>query len=199
MKQVKNLVLVVSALVIMASATVIVRAQTSAEQAKQNGKKASEYVLPYPGILPGNPLYNLKMVRDRVLGFLVADKVKRADFYLLQSDKRMAAGEALIKNNKHLLAERTMSRAVKYYEQSVKSLLELKINTDESRDLKNRLLLAGEKHQEILSGILVNLPVNLRAGYEASRMFEKRALEELVNFNGFSSQKSASESSLISE
>ena len=49
------------------------------------------YLLPYPGMLPDNPLYMLKAMRDRVINFLIADSQKKAEFYLLQSDKRLNA------------------------------------------------------------------------------------------------------------
>ncbi len=85
MKLLKNLVLVLSAFLILGSVTIVVRAQTTAENAKENVKKFSEYALPYPGILPDNVLYNLKVFRDKVFEFLIIDPVKKADFYLLQA------------------------------------------------------------------------------------------------------------------
>jgi hypothetical protein len=46
-----------------------------------------DYVLPYPGILPDNPIYFLKDLRDKIMEMLIADPVKKMEFHLLQSDK----------------------------------------------------------------------------------------------------------------
>ena len=35
-----------------------------------------QYNLPYPGLLPDNRFYLLKMIRDRVVGMLIADPIK---------------------------------------------------------------------------------------------------------------------------
>ena len=50
-----------------------------------------DYQLPYPGILPGSPLYSIKMLRDRIMEFFISDHVKKSNFYLLQADKRVAS------------------------------------------------------------------------------------------------------------
>src|SRR3989304_6415715 len=55
------------------------------------------YQLPYPGILPDHPLYTLKAVRDRIQVFLTRDNLKKAEIYLLYSDKRLAMGQELEK------------------------------------------------------------------------------------------------------
>ncbi len=59
-----------------------------------------EYNLPYPGILPDHPLYFLKQLRDKILDFLITDPVKKAEFYILQADKRLSMGIALTDEKK---------------------------------------------------------------------------------------------------
>ena len=46
------------------------------------------YNLPYPGLLPDSPLYITKIARDRITDFLTRDNLKKAELYLLYSDKR---------------------------------------------------------------------------------------------------------------
>ncbi len=50
----------------------------------------SNYALPYPGMLPDHPLFFLKQIRDRVMELLISDPIKKAEFYLLQADKRLS-------------------------------------------------------------------------------------------------------------
>ena len=40
------------------------------------------YELPYPGILPGSPLYILKVIRDKIIETLTQDSLKKSNFYL---------------------------------------------------------------------------------------------------------------------
>ena len=54
------------------------------------------YDLPHPGILPDNAMYPVKMFRDRVVSMFISDPVKKAEFNLLQADKRLQAGVYLL-------------------------------------------------------------------------------------------------------
>ena len=67
-----------------------------------------EYELPYPGLLPDNPLYYLKAIRDNILKFLIRDPMKKAEFDLLQSDKRLGASYALLKKGNYDLCITTL-------------------------------------------------------------------------------------------
>lgn len=55
------------------------------------------YNLPYPGILPDNPLYFIKAIRDQFLILGTRDNIKKAQLYLLYSDKRFAMAISLVK------------------------------------------------------------------------------------------------------
>ena len=48
------------------------------------------YNLPYPGLLPDSPLYITKVIRDKITDFLTRDNLKKAELYLLYSDKRVS-------------------------------------------------------------------------------------------------------------
>lgn len=58
------------------------------------------YNLPYPGILPDNPLYFIKGIRDKILELVTRDNLKKAELYLLFSDKRVAMAESLAQKGK---------------------------------------------------------------------------------------------------
>lgn len=73
----------------------------------------SEYVLPYPGILPDNPLYFLKKLRDSILEMLIADPVRKVEFYVLQADKDLASSMMLQeKKNEELVGQTVASGQV---------------------------------------------------------------------------------------
>ena len=82
-----------------------------------------QYELPYPGMLPNNPLYILKQIRDWVLDKLITDPIKKTEFYVLQGDKRLGMGLALSASGNRVLAEQVISKGEKYMNNAVRTLL----------------------------------------------------------------------------
>lgn len=114
--------------------------------------KKIEYVLPYPGILPDHSLYFLKQVRDKILDFLIVDTVRKAEFYVLQADKRLGMGMMLLDKSNGALAEATMSKGENYMERAISLLVNLKASGKEIPGyLIDRLERSLDKHVEVLS------------------------------------------------
>src|SRR3990167_744470 len=67
-------------------------------------KEKIQYDLPYPGILPDHPLYVFKTTRDKILEFFTRGNIKKAELYLLFSDKRAKMSQELAKKGKSKLA-----------------------------------------------------------------------------------------------
>lgn len=99
-----------------------ISSDSAAVGATQSSTPKIEYNFVYPGILPDNPLYFLKTMRDRVVSILISDKLKRAEFDLLASDKRLVAASQLAKKNNDALAITTLSKSNNYMDQVVVSL-----------------------------------------------------------------------------
>lgn len=111
----------------------------------------ADYALPYPGILPDNLFYSLKMLRDRFIGFLISDPLKKAEFNLLQADKRLASGMYLMQRpNKAQLAEETISKAENYFEEAVGKAREAKKQGMDTRDIERQLISASKKHLQVI-------------------------------------------------
>lgn len=109
-----------------------------------------EYYLPYAGILPDNTLYFLKAFRDNLIGFLISDPLKKADYNLLMADKRLVSAHALIDKKKYELAITTLSKAENYFEKSVKLVGDAKKQGRDASQLIDKLLIASQKHQEVI-------------------------------------------------
>lgn len=115
-----------------------------------------QYDLPYPGILPGNPLYFLKTLRDRVIYFLISDPFKKAEFDLLQADKRLESGVYLIKKDRKniSLAETTISKGQNYFEEAVGKAVESQQKRKDSiAGFFEKLFIASRKHQQVLKDL----------------------------------------------
>lgn len=111
-----------------------------------------EYQLPYPGILPDNPLYFLKSGRDKLMDFLIADPVRKAEFYILQSDKRLGMATGLFDKGNATLAETTLSKSQTYMDMAVSTLVNAKSGGKEVPGyLVDRLDRSLAKHIEILT------------------------------------------------
>lgn len=114
--------------------------------------KEVQYDLPYPGLLPDNPLYPFKVFRDRVVAFFISDPVKKADDALLQADKRMNASIYLAnekKVNEDLISS-TMSKAINYFEQTI---VEVKLAKEQGADMKSfvqRMDTASQKYHTVI-------------------------------------------------
>lgn len=130
--------------------------EMSSESAGLTPTVTIDYTLPYPGILPDNPLYPLKAFRDRIVSMLIADPVKKSLFDLLQADKRLQSAVYLLYTNdtRHLeLAKSTISKGENYFEEAV-SQLEVARKRGRNVSVEIRQLhLAARKHEEVLTGL----------------------------------------------
>src|SRR3989338_4325343 len=127
------------------------------------------YELPYPGILPNHPLYPLKLVRDRMLDFLIRDPVKRINFYLLMSDKRLSMGVYLTDEKEYVLAEETVSKGEKYLVRAIDALYEVKETGREiPSDMVERIMLSSSKHHLVITQLRDKSPENVHTGYSTA-------------------------------
>jgi len=115
---------------------------------------AIDYQLPYPGILPDNSIYPLKVIRDKIAGFFIKNPLKKAEFNLLKADVRMSAAISLTEQKKSVsLAMTTISNAQDYFSEAMKKTGEAKAQGIDIRDFVKRLVTANQKHQEIVGEI----------------------------------------------
>jgi hypothetical protein len=112
-----------------------------------------EYYLPYPGILPDNPLYKLKAIRDRLRLWFELDEEKKARLELLYANKRINAAVFLVDGGKGSLGVTTATKAEKYLEQAVERTLKLSKDGKDVKSLMTELMTACRKHAEILTGL----------------------------------------------
>lgn len=128
------------------------------ENATESGSMATqsskiEYNLVYPGMLPDNPLYFLKTMRDRAVSILISDKLKRAEFDLLASDKRLVAASLLAGKNKDALAVTTLSKSNNYMDQAITSLASAKKAGQNIDSFLHNVENSIKKHQEEVAGM----------------------------------------------
>lgn len=125
-----------------------------------------EYVLPYPGILPTHPLYVLKKLRDSIIEALIADPVKKVEFYILQADKKLNMAIFLFDKHERIAAEEQLTQARGLREQAVSHMEVYSGEKNGSpRFVIEKLSLSIQKHIEV------------EAGYKRSVEFLQELLE----------------------
>ncbi len=139
-----------------------------------------EYELPYPGLLPDNPLYALKQFRDWLLDKLIVDPVKKAEFYILQGDKRLSMGILLAAKGNSALSEQIISKGEKYMSNAVDALLSLKSQgKDVPAYIVDHLTKALAKHVEVLQEQVAKAADSQKAALTGSLELAKKLQEKL--------------------
>lgn len=128
---------------------------TSRVLAKEEASPAAEiiqveYELPYPGLLPDNPLYYLKAIRDNLLKFFITDPLKKTEFDLLQSDKRLGAAQMLLAKGKADLSLTTLSKSGNYFDDALSHIQIARKQGKNIKPLLEKLLTSSKKHQQII-------------------------------------------------
>lgn len=155
------LVIIIFALSIFLSNNVL------AQTASLSGNiKHVEYNLPYPGILPDSPLYFLKVVRDNLLGFFIAEPLKKADYNLLMADKRLTSASALVDKKNYPLAITTLSKAGNYFDKAIQDAAKVKGEGKDASEILNKLWIASQKHQEIIYQMVLRTKGDVRYNLE---------------------------------
>jgi hypothetical protein len=109
-----------------------------------------EYTLPYPGILPDNPLYFLKALRDNVQNLLITDPVQKSTYDLLMADKRLGAADDLLSKGKVDLAITTLLKSGNYFDLAIQQAATAKTQGTNVNDLLGRLRTASLKQQQVI-------------------------------------------------
>lgn len=147
------------------------------------------YELPYPGMLPDNPLYFLKMFRDGFVKALINDPYKKAEFNLLNAQKRMYAAKLLADKGKDELSFVTITKSNNYLHEALTSILIVKENNPKNTNvrpfLEQQKTVIG-KHKEVLQEIENEVDKKYKADIirEEARMNEiLKSIEKVLRSN----------------
>lgn len=116
------------------------------------------YSLPFAGsVIPGNPLWPVKALRDRIWLLLTTNHIKRAEIALLFADKRLVMARQLFDKKEFGLAISTLTKGEKYLEiASQEESLARKEGMDTASFLI-KLANASLKHRQIIEEEMIPL------------------------------------------
>jgi hypothetical protein len=109
-----------------------------------------QYTLPYTGILPDNPLYLLKVIRDNALNLLIMDPLKKSKYDLLMANKRLGGADMLLDKGKVDLAITTLSKSGNYFDLAIQQAVVAKQQGENTDEIFSTLLTASLKHQQVI-------------------------------------------------
>lgn len=117
------------------------------------------YNLPYPGLLPDSPLFFIKEIRDKILEWSTRDNLKKAELYLLLSDKKVAMAQSLAQKGKDKQALTIFYEAEQKF-RKIPRLIETskKQGVNSTADFIQRVKLSNAKHQEVAETFLKDMP-----------------------------------------
>lgn len=144
-----------------------------------------DYKLPYPGILPDSPLYNLKTFRDRLISFFISDPTKKSEFDLLQADKRLNSAIILFAegSKKYDLAETTVSKGENYFEDAMKNLKTAKTQGEViEQSLLGNFELSSKKHKEVLKDMVSKTSGDLQKRFSKDLERMDKLANQVIEF-----------------
>lgn len=140
-------------------------AQEATESASSTTAFANvQYNMVYPGMLPDNPLYFLKTIRDRVVSWFIADQEKRAEFLLVTSDKRLGAGMMVFDKKEYALGITSISKSNNYMFEAVNTMESMQRNHKDISSIRENLYNSMRKHEELLNDADTFIPNQYKDG-----------------------------------
>lgn len=139
-----------------------------------------QYDLAYPGILPGNFLYKVKVFRDKVQLTMTTDPKKRIDLLLKQADKGILASAMLVDKQQWNLATETALKA-----EHKMTLLTPEISYMEEpidQNFLKKLQTASLKHQEVFAKLRERVPTESQLVFSQVIEFSKRNQSEIEKY-----------------
>lgn len=139
-----------------------------------------QYYLAYPGMLPDNPLYKLKVLRDKITQGTISDTKKKVEFYLLQTDKGILAAAMLVDKGKIDLAAQTALKAENNYTVLIQELY--RFDSKPNNQFFKKLHTASLKHQEVIKNLLPKIPRNKQKTFLNVIDFSKRNWQSVQEY-----------------
>jgi len=134
--------------------------------------------LPYPGILPTNPFYFFKPIRDQILIWVTINPQDKAKLLLFLSQKRLATATALLSKNKD---DKNVPDLLDQSDSLFKNAMGLYLSDTVSREAKLDAVIALRIRREALQNIFGLLPDKDRSKENKIVSETQKSSETLLN------------------
>lgn len=154
-----------------------VSSEMLAPVASPSAAPSIEYALPYPGLLPGHPLYPVKQLRDHILLLFARNPAQKCTLLLFLSDKKLAMAMQLWESQKQELAVQTLKESHEHMLEGSTYLVTLKKENTLPVGLAEKYRTAHKKHEEIHMTLVKTAPsasIRQRLEHEEAIMNEAK-------------------------
>ena len=118
----------------------------------------SAYVLPYPGLMPGNKLYKIEQAFDQLYRPWVFGNFSRHKYELGLADKKLVEAKVLFEYRQYLLAVRALTDSDRHFQKAVYYLDQAEKEGKDISQKTTNLQAAAGKHREVLQRLKEQLP-----------------------------------------
>lgn len=141
-----------------------------------------DYFFSYPGrVLPDNPLWPIKALRDKLWIFVTTNTSKKAELLLLFADKRLVSARILYEREKPEVALSTLTKAEKYLEEATIAETKSRQEGGDTSELLLKLSMASLKHMEVIEELLEIAPADSKPEIIRAKDYSKRAYEKAMH------------------
>lgn len=138
----------------------------------------NSYVLAWPGMLPDNKFYKIKVLRNKIIEKIIRDPLDKVTFDLLMADKTINASQILVNKGEISLAKDTALKGENYYSSLVQDYNKALLNGERIPvDLDRKITLAAVKHREVF------LDLALKVNQEDKKSFLAAENFSVINYN----------------
>lgn len=123
-------------------------------------RAASDYVLPYPSVMPGSPSYKISLIKDEILKYWYFGNFGQFKYNLKLADKYLVESKTLFEYKQYLLAIKALHKSDDFFAKTEKFLFKAKAegkNIEQNRNIQKN---ASQKHIEVLKKLSQELPAD---------------------------------------
>lgn len=122
----------------------------------------ADYVLPYPGYMPGHKFYRVARLVDVLKKYWFWGSIASVKYHLMLADKYLVEAKTLFEYKQYLLGVDALRRSNKHIPLIARSLLSAKNEGKDVEKLKATVKEAMNVHIAMLEQVSKDLPANYR-------------------------------------
>lgn len=143
----------------------------------------SDYVLPYPAVMPGSKLYVLQEIKNAALQYWYFGNFGQFTYNLKQSDKYLVEVKTLLEYKQYLLGYEALGKSDEYFQRLHQNLNNAEKEGKDITEKKQILKNASLKHKEVLKRLRHDVPESFTWQPEkksATELKLKEAIEKAI-------------------
>lgn len=119
---------------------------------------STDYILPYPAAMPGNPLYKVSLISEKLKKYWYFGDYGSFKYNLAYADKYLVEAKTLFEYKQYLLAYNALQKSNTYFKDAGSSIISARSNKKSTSNIESIYKEASKKHREVLQKIQSEVP-----------------------------------------